>query len=48
MQIEHRAGRIEMGVKIYEDYEIRHFGFSDTGRNFVIAVSRSLFIYSRS
>ena len=34
-------------VKIEEDHEIRAFGFSDTGRSFVIAVSHSLMIYFR-
>jgi hypothetical protein len=32
---------------IEEDYEIRAFGFSDSGRSFVVAVSHSLMIYSR-
>jgi hypothetical protein len=35
-------------AKIEEDHEIRAFGFSDTGRSFVVAVSHSLMIYSRS
>lgn len=35
-------------AKIEEDYEIRAFGFSDTGRSFVVAVSHSLMIHSRS
>lgn len=34
-------------AKIEQDYEIRAFGFSDTGRSFVVAVSHSLMIYSR-
>jgi len=34
-------------TKIEEDHELRAFGFSETGRSFVIAVSHSLMIYSR-
>jgi hypothetical protein len=34
-------------TKIEQDYEIRAFGFSDTGRSFVVASSRTLTIYSR-
>jgi hypothetical protein len=34
-------------AKIEEDHEIRAFGFSDTGRSFVVAVPHSLMIYSR-
>jgi hypothetical protein len=34
-------------AKIEDDYELRAFGFSDTGRSFVIALSHSLMIYSR-
>lgn len=32
---------------IEEDHEIRAFGFSETGRSFVVAVAHSLMIYSR-
>jgi len=35
-------------AKIEEDYEIRAFGFSDTGKSFVIAMSHSLLIFSRT
>jgi hypothetical protein len=34
-------------VKIAEDYEIRAYGFSETGRSFVIAKSHALEIFSR-
>jgi len=34
-------------AKIEQDYEVRAFGFSDTGRSFVVAVSHSLIICSR-
>lgn len=35
-------------VKIEEDFEIRAFGFSDTGRSFVVALSHTLLVYSRA
>lgn len=35
-------------AKIEEDHEIRAFGFSDTGRTFVIALSHSLVIHLQS
>lgn len=34
-------------VVIEQDYEIRTFGFSDTGRTFVVALAHSLIIFSR-
>ena len=34
-------------VKIAEDYEIRAYGFAETGRSFVIAKSHALEIFSR-
>lgn len=33
---------------IEQDYEIRAYGFSDTGRSFIVATSDSVMIYSRA
>lgn len=34
-------------VKVAEDYEIRAYGFSDTGRSFAVAMNHTLEIYAR-
>ena len=34
-------------VQVEQDYEIRAFGFSETGRSFIVACNHSLYIYSR-
>lgn len=34
-------------VQVEQDYEIRAFGFSETGHSFVIALNHSLYIYAR-
>ncbi|MDY6785949.1 MAG: hypothetical protein SW833_25955 [Cyanobacteriota bacterium] len=35
-------------VQVEQDCEIRAFGFSETGRSFIVALNHSLYIYARS